>query len=134
MYIPQHMPFFSDFTCLFMFIWFQIQKRSRKFKMVITIGLQDISSKYITLENSNVFILYVYYLRIKLTRFFASVDASTCHIFEGRGLGVTRSLTIKMGENVLKQIAYISKTPNCDAHLPIFLSPIVCKIVGFYKG
>ena len=37
--------------------------------MVVTVGLQDISSMYITLETSYVFILYVYYLRIKLSGF-----------------------------------------------------------------
>ena len=41
--------------------------------MVVTVGLQDISSMYITLETSYVFILYVYYLGIKLTGF-SSVD------------------------------------------------------------
>ena len=44
-------------------------KSELKFKMVVTVGLRDISSMYITLETSYVFILYVYYLRIKLTRF-----------------------------------------------------------------
>ena len=37
--------------------------------MVVTVGLHDIRSMYVTLETSNVFILYVNYLRIKLTRF-----------------------------------------------------------------
>ena len=40
-----------------------------EFKMIVSLGLQDISSKYITLETSYVFILYVYYLRIKLNGF-----------------------------------------------------------------
>ena len=35
--------------------------------MVVTVGLQDISSMYITLETSYIFILYVYHLRSKLT-------------------------------------------------------------------
>ena len=52
-------------------------QRDLEFKMVVTLGLQDISSMYITLETSYVFILYVYYIRIKLTKFFASIDAST---------------------------------------------------------
>ena len=43
-------------------------KRELEFKMVVTVGLPDISSMYITLETS-CFILYVYYLRIKLTGF-----------------------------------------------------------------
>ena len=33
------------------------------------VGLQDISSMYLTLENPYAYILYVYYLRIKLTEF-----------------------------------------------------------------
>ena len=44
-------------------------KRELEFKMIVSVGLQDISSKYITLETSYVFILYVCYLRIKLTGF-----------------------------------------------------------------
>ena len=44
-------------------------KSELKFKMVVTVGLQDISSMYITLETSYLFILYVYYLRNKLTGF-----------------------------------------------------------------
>ena len=42
-------------------------KRELEFKMAITVGLQDISSMYITLENPYIYILYDYYLRIKLT-------------------------------------------------------------------
>ena len=37
--------------------------------MVVTVGLQDISSKYIILETSYVFILNVYDSRIKVTGF-----------------------------------------------------------------
>ena len=37
--------------------------------MVVTLGLQGISSTYITLETSYVFILYVYYSRIKVSGF-----------------------------------------------------------------
>ena len=44
-------------------------KRELEFKMVVTVGLQDISSMYITLETSYVFILYVYYSRFELTGF-----------------------------------------------------------------
>ena len=47
----------------------QVGKRELEFKMVVTVCLQDISSMYITLETSYVFILYVYYLRIKLSGF-----------------------------------------------------------------
>ena len=42
-------------------------KRELEFKIVVIVGLQDKSSMYITLETLYVFILYVYYLRIKLT-------------------------------------------------------------------
>ena len=49
-------------------------KRELEFKMAVTVGLQDISSVYITLGHPYVYILYVYYLRIKLE--FASVDPS----------------------------------------------------------
>ena len=44
-------------------------KSELEFKMVVTVGLQDISSMYITLEISYVFILYVFYSRIKLNVF-----------------------------------------------------------------
>ena len=44
-------------------------KKELEIKMVSTAGLHDISAMYITLETSYVFILYVYYLRIKLTGF-----------------------------------------------------------------
>ena len=44
-------------------------KKDFRFKIVVIVGLQDNSSMYITLETSYVFILYVYYLRIKLTGF-----------------------------------------------------------------
>ena len=49
-------------------------KRESEFKIAVTLGVKDISSMYITLENPYVYILYVYYLRIKLD--FASVDPS----------------------------------------------------------
>ena len=42
------------------------QKRELGFKMVVTVGLQDISSMCITLETSHGLIFYVNYLRIKL--------------------------------------------------------------------
>ena len=42
-------------------------KMELEFKMAVTVGLQDRSSMYITLENQCVYILYVYFLRIKLT-------------------------------------------------------------------
>ena len=46
-------------------------KRELEFKIAVTVGLKDISFMYnITLENPYVYILYVYYLRIKLTGFF----------------------------------------------------------------
>ena len=41
-------------------------KSEFEFKMAVTVGLQDISSMYITLENPYVYTLHVYYLRIKL--------------------------------------------------------------------
>ena len=41
-------------------------KRELAFKMVVTVGLQDISSMCITLETSHGLIFYVNYLRIKL--------------------------------------------------------------------
>ena len=44
-------------------------KRESEFKMVVTVGLQDISSMNITLETSYDFILYVFYSRIKLNVF-----------------------------------------------------------------
>ena len=44
-------------------------KRELEFKMAVTVGLQDISFMYITSENPYVYILYVYYLRVKLTGF-----------------------------------------------------------------
>ena len=86
--MPQHMLFVSDFTCLlrnrntsffasvdastlaqyiFHVYLFVNPKRELEFKMVVTERLQDISSMYITLETSFVFILYVYYLRIEMT-------------------------------------------------------------------
>ena len=83
-YIPQHMPFFQishvyqgidiplfchrrrvyaaslNISCLFGY---------KPKKMVVTVGLQNIISMYITLKTSYVFILCVYYLKIKLTGF-----------------------------------------------------------------
>ena len=44
-------------------------KSEFEFKMAVTVGLQDISSKFITLENPYVYTLHVYYLRFKLTGF-----------------------------------------------------------------
>ena len=49
--------------------------------MVVTVGLQDISSMYITLETSYVFILYVFYLRIKLTRFCQRRRVCACTVY-----------------------------------------------------
>ena len=84
MYMPQHMPFFQishvyqgidiplfchrrrvyaaslNISCLFGY---------KPKKMVVTVGLQNIISMYITLKTSYVFILCVYYLKIKLTGF-----------------------------------------------------------------
>ena len=37
-------------------------KRELEFKIIVSVALQDISSMYITLEISYVFILYVYYM------------------------------------------------------------------------
>ena len=54
---------------LFLVFWVANQKRESEFKMVVKVGLQDNSSMNITLETSYDFILYVYYLRIKLTGF-----------------------------------------------------------------
>ena len=86
MYIPQLMPFVSDFTCLLrnrntsffasvdastlaqyiFYVYLVVNpKRELDIKVVVTVGLQD----NITLETSYVFNLYVYYLRIKLTGF-----------------------------------------------------------------
>ena len=86
--MPQHMLFVSDFTCLlrnrntsffasvdastlaqyiFHVYLFVNPKRELEFKIIVSVALQDISSKYITLETSYVFILYVYYLRIEMT-------------------------------------------------------------------
>ena len=53
----------------FMLIVGSKPKRELEFKMAVTVGLQDISSMYITLENPYVYILYVYYSRIKVTGF-----------------------------------------------------------------
>ena len=71
MYIPRLMPFVSDFTCLlrnrntsffasvdastlaqYIFHVYLVAnpKRELEFKMIVSVGLQDISSKYITLE------------------------------------------------------------------------------------
>ena len=71
MYMPQHMLFVSDFTCLlrnrntsffasvdastlaqYIFHVYLVAnpKRELEFKMIVSVGLQDISSKYITLE------------------------------------------------------------------------------------
>ena len=71
MYIPQLMPFVSDFTCLlrnrntsffasvdastlaqYIFHVYLVAnpKRELEFKMIVSVGLQDISSKYITLK------------------------------------------------------------------------------------
>ena len=84
MYMPQHMPFFQIshvyqgidiplfchrrrvyaasvyISCLFGY---------KPKKMVVTVGLQNIISMYITLKTSYVFILCLYYLKIKLTGF-----------------------------------------------------------------
>ena len=62
-------------------------KSELEFKMVCTEGLYDISSMYIKLETSYVLILYVFYLRIKLTRFcqrrrvYADVSTLAQYIF-----------------------------------------------------
>ena len=85
MYIPQLMPFFSDFTNLirngnpsffasvdastlaqYIFHVYLVAnpKRELEFKMIVSVGLKDI-----TRENQYFYIKYVYYLRIKLTGF-----------------------------------------------------------------
>ena len=81
MYMPQHMLFVSDFTCLlrnrntsffasvdastlaqyiFHVYLFVNPKRELEFKMVVTERLQDISSMYITLETS--FVLFYMFI------------------------------------------------------------------------
>ena len=44
-------------------------KREFEYIMVVTVGLQDISSMYITPETSYDLILYVYYSRMRLAGF-----------------------------------------------------------------
>ena len=84
MYIPQHMPFFQ-ISHVYQGIDIPLFCHRRRVyaasvyisglfcykpkKMVVTVVLQNIISMYITLKTSYVFILCVYYLKIKLTWF-----------------------------------------------------------------
>ena len=104
MYIPQHMPFFQishvyqgiDIPLFCHHVYAASEYISCLFcykpkKMVVTVGLQNIISMYITLKTSYVFILCVYYLKIKFTGFFQCrpmyINCGHCHrrTTEGEG-------------------------------------------------